>query len=333
MKATELLKTQHKEVDALFEKIKEAKPEEARGLVEQLATSLVAHSNIEKEIFYPSVRNALEDAKLHEAYDEHALVEFQLQKLLTTAPGDESFHARCDVLKEVVTHHVKEEEKEMFPQIEQRVGEEQLEQMGQQMEMRFEQIRQDDIHALLATAVQEAVAEAMPGTQRKGRAKATTRKPGATTRATRTTRGKAVTGTASRGAGGKRAAPKRGAAKGTGSARTASGRSTAKRGGAKETTGKSTTSRRSTAKSSTAKSTAGKRGGSRSTATESTGGKDTTSGRSTGKRGTTARATSTSTRRSTARGQTRTQGRSQRRTPTRRTGSAKGGRRPSSTAG
>jgi hemerythrin superfamily protein len=65
MKATDLLKRQHREVEALFEDI-EAEEGEARAeLVRELAAKLAAHMRIEEEVVYPLARD-LDDDELED---------------------------------------------------------------------------------------------------------------------------------------------------------------------------------------------------------------------------------------------------------------------------
>lgn len=157
MKVTELLRTQHQRVDALFEQIEGAEGREARSLVQELVTALVAHSMIERDPFYPAFEEALgARAEIREAYEEHALVEYELQKLLRTDPGDESFRARVSVLKELVRHHVREEEDNLLPRADREMDEERLEELGEQMQMRFEEIQSEDVEALLAATVRKS---------------------------------------------------------------------------------------------------------------------------------------------------------------------------------
>ncbi|WP_437763484.1 hemerythrin domain-containing protein [Sorangium sp. So ce281] len=161
MKATDLLKEQHQEVEELFERMSQAGSEEISALRDELVATLVSHTAIEEELFYPESREALGASPLiATSYEEHALVDVMLQKLLSTEPGDETFHARLGVLKELVQHHVEEEEKELFPQVESAMGAARLEELGGRLEARFGQVRESDVEALLA----RNVAKSMPAT-------------------------------------------------------------------------------------------------------------------------------------------------------------------------
>ncbi|WP_437957175.1 hemerythrin domain-containing protein [Sorangium sp. So ce119] len=168
MKATDLLKEQHQEVDELFERMSQASGNEINALRDELVANLVGHAAIEEEIFYPESRAALGASPLiPTSYEEHSLVHIMLQKLLSTDPGDESFHARLKVLKELVQHHVQEEEQELFPQLESAMGAERLEALGDRLESRFVQVRESNVEALLS----QSVAKSMPATtSRRGRA-------------------------------------------------------------------------------------------------------------------------------------------------------------------
>ncbi|WP_434043882.1 MULTISPECIES: hemerythrin domain-containing protein [Sorangium] len=169
MKATDLLKEQHQEVDELFERMAQASGNEINALRDELVASLVGHAAIEEEIFYPESREAIGASPLiPTSYEEHSLVHIMLQKLLSTDPGDESFHARLEVLKELVQHHVQEEEQELFPQLESAMGAERLEALGNRLESRFVQVRESNVKALLS----QSVAKSMPATTTSRRSRA-----------------------------------------------------------------------------------------------------------------------------------------------------------------
>src|SRR5881227_3505381 len=118
MKATDLLKKQHKSVKALFKKVDKTEDgRQRRQLMDQIANELKIHTKIEEEIFYPAVREiGTEKAEemIDEAFEEHHVVDLVLAELPTVDPEDERFAAKMTVLSELVEHHADEEEKEMF---------------------------------------------------------------------------------------------------------------------------------------------------------------------------------------------------------------------------
>ena len=142
MKATDILKKQHREVKGLFKKVEGTEgARERRQLLEQIAQALELHTRLEEEIFYPAVRG-LETRKAEEmvaeAFEEHHVVKLVLKDLPSVDPEDERFEAKMTVLSELVEHHAEEEEKEMFKAA-QRLGADELKALGAQMESRMGQ--------------------------------------------------------------------------------------------------------------------------------------------------------------------------------------------------
>jgi hypothetical protein len=75
------------------------------------------HTALEEEIFYPAVREAIDDEDImNEAQVEHDTAKMLIEQLENMGPDDPNYHATFTVLGEYVRHHVKEEEDEMFPQ-------------------------------------------------------------------------------------------------------------------------------------------------------------------------------------------------------------------------
>ena len=80
---------------------------------------LTVHAEIEEEIFYPAMRESVDDElTLDEAEVEHASAKELIDQLEGMDPGDALYDAKVIVLGEYVDHHVQEEENEIFPQAE-----------------------------------------------------------------------------------------------------------------------------------------------------------------------------------------------------------------------
>jgi hypothetical protein len=120
MDAFALLKADHKKVKGLFNQFKKAKKQGAdestkAALVAQICMELRVHAQIEEEIFYPAVRERIEDQDImDEALVEHAGAKDLIAQLEGMAPGDDLYDAKVTVLGEEIDHHVKEEEGSMF---------------------------------------------------------------------------------------------------------------------------------------------------------------------------------------------------------------------------
>jgi hemerythrin superfamily protein len=141
MDAISLLKADHKKVEGLFKQVAELgdRAHQSRAkLFEKIDQELTVHAKIEETIFYPALkaktkRNTEPSDEVFEAYEEHANVKAMIGKLEGLAPSDETYNAKLQVLMELVKHHVKEEETEMFKQARQLLSESDLKKLGEQM--------------------------------------------------------------------------------------------------------------------------------------------------------------------------------------------------------
>jgi hemerythrin superfamily protein len=168
MNATSLLKSQHRKVEALFKKLKGGRSEPA-PVLEELANSLAAHMAIEQEIFYPAVKEVDSDL-VNESYEEHSIAEVALKRLLATDREDEAFDARVTALKELIEHHVKEEEEELFPEVEKALGEDTLKQLGKVMKPKFDEIFSAGFEASVPKGMSKTSADVAKKTVKRTRA-------------------------------------------------------------------------------------------------------------------------------------------------------------------
>jgi hemerythrin superfamily protein len=138
--AIELLKSDHKEVDELFDDY-EARKEEGKGagkaiIARQICEALTMHATIEEEIFYPAVRKRVKEAAdlVDEAAVEHQTLKDIIARLEEAPINDPLRDAGVKVLSEYVKHHVKEEENELFPKV--RASDLDLEALGSELRLR-----------------------------------------------------------------------------------------------------------------------------------------------------------------------------------------------------
>ncbi|HVI58950.1 MAG TPA: hemerythrin domain-containing protein [Luteimonas sp.] len=144
MDAIALLKQDHKAVRAKLEELAATTNRAAKTrteLLRKIAAELKAHTTIEEEIFYPAFKTAGEkadDDKMYfEALEEHRAAEdLVLPDLLKTEVGSDQFGGRAKVLKELIDHHAKEEEEEMFPRARKLMDAAQLRELGERMAAR-----------------------------------------------------------------------------------------------------------------------------------------------------------------------------------------------------
>lgn len=141
--AIELLTEDHENVKAMFEKY-DGLGDRANASKKKLATEicleLTKHATAEEEIFYPAVRAAGKDKEdlVDEATVEHASAKELIAQIMEMDATEELFDAKVKVLGEMIEHHVKEEEEEMFPKA--RKAGLDMEMLGQQIAERKAQI-------------------------------------------------------------------------------------------------------------------------------------------------------------------------------------------------
>jgi hemerythrin superfamily protein len=137
MNAITLLKNDHKTVEDLFKRFEKLGPravKSKRDIVERIIRELSIHAAIEEMLFYPAVRDAAEKADVNdmvlESLEEHHIVKWVLSELEKMPADHERFDAKVSVLIENVRHHVEEEEKELFPQVNKMLGRAELDELG-----------------------------------------------------------------------------------------------------------------------------------------------------------------------------------------------------------
>lgn len=117
--ALALLKGDHKAVRELFDEYetlgKDGDDAEKQALAARICMEITVHAQIEEELFYPALREALDEQDLlDEAEVEHNSARELIAQIESMAPGEELYDAKVTVLGEYVNHHVEEEEKEIF---------------------------------------------------------------------------------------------------------------------------------------------------------------------------------------------------------------------------
>ena len=117
----QLLRDDHKLVRSLFTQYAKASNGEKPQIAHRIIRELTVHAAIEERVVYPAFRAAFRDPHMiYEAVEEHQLVHVLLEKLnrFRPGPGSATFDARFNVLRELVRHHVDEEESRVFPKAE-----------------------------------------------------------------------------------------------------------------------------------------------------------------------------------------------------------------------
>ncbi|HZU84040.1 MAG TPA: hemerythrin domain-containing protein [Polyangiaceae bacterium] len=138
MNAIALLKTDHRAVEELFDKLDQldGKSRGKKTLVEKLIRELSIHAAIEEEIFYPEVKRSVPGGAeiVYESLEEHGVVKWELSALQSMDLTDERFDAKLKVLKDTLLHHIDEEENELFPMVRDAFEASKLNELGASLE-------------------------------------------------------------------------------------------------------------------------------------------------------------------------------------------------------
>ncbi len=140
MDAIQMIRDDHRRVQTLFRDFEEAPDAQTKkAIFDNIFMELDVHTNIEEEIFYPSVQRQGEREIIRHAEEEHGLVKRLLNEMVKMDAKDPSFESKFHVLKDNVQDHVAEEESEMLPKAAE-AGMSRLIQLGERMERRKEQL-------------------------------------------------------------------------------------------------------------------------------------------------------------------------------------------------
>ncbi|HWV18061.1 MAG TPA: hemerythrin domain-containing protein [Rhodocyclaceae bacterium] len=138
-----LLKADHKKVKKMFKEFeKYAQQGDEAAKVEiamQICMELKVHTQVEEEILYPALYEALDEHDLvDEAIVEHATAKELIAQIESMVGSDDLYDAKVMVLSEYIDHHVEEEEKEIFPKA--RKARMDLEGLGESVAFRKEEL-------------------------------------------------------------------------------------------------------------------------------------------------------------------------------------------------
>ncbi|HEX7705245.1 MAG TPA: hemerythrin domain-containing protein [Thermoanaerobaculia bacterium] len=180
--AVTMLKADHTTIKRLLRQLSETSDRAVKqrvSLVNELEQVLKIHTQIEEEVFYPAFKAITKgdeaEEMFYEAAEEHHVVDMVLPALKTANPKSHEFKAKAKVLKELIEHHIREEESEMFQEARKRFSDEQLRELGDLMQARKDSVAamwdnpllrpvkklQSVAHKLMPTKVKTAKATAI----------------------------------------------------------------------------------------------------------------------------------------------------------------------------
>jgi hemerythrin-like domain-containing protein len=135
----------HEEVSALLERLlKLESSAERTSLFKEMMSMLLAHSHAEQNVLYKKMEKS-EDEKARsfalEGTNEHQIVEQQLQQMARARnKASEQWTAQLTVLRELVSHHIKEEESTGFTCARREFERDELAKLGEQFRRQKEKL-------------------------------------------------------------------------------------------------------------------------------------------------------------------------------------------------
>jgi hemerythrin-like domain-containing protein len=135
----------HEAVSDLIEQMLKVGPGSERGpMFKEMMNMLLAHSHAERNVLYKKMEKSDEEKARSFAFEgtnEHQIVEQQLQQMSRARnKAGEQWTAQLKVLRELVNHHVKEEESTGFTYARKEFDGEQLEKFGEQFRRQKEKL-------------------------------------------------------------------------------------------------------------------------------------------------------------------------------------------------
>ncbi len=127
----------HEEVKSLFREIETATDAETRRTkADQVTAELVRHSVAEEMYLYPTAREALPngDQLADQELREHAEAEELLKRWEKMGGDDPEFMTVFREMSQAILEHIREEEGQLFPELQRALTPKQLDELGEKVE-------------------------------------------------------------------------------------------------------------------------------------------------------------------------------------------------------
>lgn len=138
----------HQEVSGLIDQmLKTDDAKERTAIFKELMTKLLAHAHAEQNVLYKKMEKSEDEETRSFAFEgdnEHLIVEQQFKHMSRARnKSSEQWTAQATVLRELINHHLKEEEGTGFTCARREFDSEQLEKLGEQFRRQKEKLLAD----------------------------------------------------------------------------------------------------------------------------------------------------------------------------------------------
>ena len=164
MDALELLRSQHAAIARVLSSAGDS--DDPDHLLQELAHLLLGHMVIEEHLFYPRIAELEKNQeRLAESYEEHMIARFALGRAMV---GGADARARLSVLKDLVLHHIQEEERDLFVRAKRLMSAAELRELGERMRTEFDRVQTSDFDEVLESDGSLALKHVPPAPQPEG---------------------------------------------------------------------------------------------------------------------------------------------------------------------
>lgn len=141
MKIIEEIKKEHDDIRSYFMRM-ENEEDKAAEILNEMATFVLSHHESEENTVFSELSNKKEVKKDKNALKaEHAAIRRTLQIVLDTPDDDPMWEAHVHVLKDLLTHHLQEEEEKLFKHIREEMNEDEMNAVYKEFEDYFNKIK------------------------------------------------------------------------------------------------------------------------------------------------------------------------------------------------
>lgn len=139
----QMLKKDHVEQKGILGQLTETKEAKKREeLFKKLKEELVPHMKAEESTFYPPLlakKEAREDAM--EGVEEHHVSDMVFKELEKMPKGEDQWAAKMSVFKELVEHHIKDEESKVFKSAEKALNHDEIQNIMKKFDQEKQKIK------------------------------------------------------------------------------------------------------------------------------------------------------------------------------------------------
>lgn len=141
----ELLKGQHVEIKALCASVQRAEGRERIALCVKLAEELTVHAQLEEGVFYPEAKARGLDDLVEKSIVEHDEVKQLVALLISLKTQDPRLLETLARIEFLVSQHMEEEERLVFPRFEAHAAMDRMATLGAQMQRTEGDLRAQDV--------------------------------------------------------------------------------------------------------------------------------------------------------------------------------------------